>query len=173
MSWAFITALKKNPQQSYVQLLNSIRDELASKYEQKPQLSCSHPLSKSCFPESFSRYRCGLRDCAVTRITWCFHCVLRTFPCIRLMVWGRYEPAVRDVRASQLGRESRGKSMGNGGKTMSRSCWIFAIPVRCGNLLLALMLQLDLNATCLRNVVECWCLFLLLSNTAGCSQIAW
>jgi hypothetical protein len=51
MSWAFINALKKNPQQSYVQLLNSIRDELASKYTQKPQLSCSHPLSKrpSCF----------------------------------------------------------------------------------------------------------------------------
>lgn len=46
MSWAFINALKKNPQQSYVQLLNSIRDELASKYTQKPQLSCSHPLSK-------------------------------------------------------------------------------------------------------------------------------
>ena len=49
MSWAFITALKKNPQQSYVQLLNSIRDELESKYTQKPQLSCSHPLSQS-FP---------------------------------------------------------------------------------------------------------------------------
>lgn len=46
MSWAFVTALKKNPQQSYVQLLNSIRDELALKYTQKPQLSCSHPLSK-------------------------------------------------------------------------------------------------------------------------------
>jgi hypothetical protein len=46
MSWAFIAALKKNPQQSYVQLLNSIRDELESKYTQKPQLSCSHPLSK-------------------------------------------------------------------------------------------------------------------------------
>ena len=45
MSWAFITALKKNPQQSYVQLLNNIRDELESKYTQKPQLSCSHPLS--------------------------------------------------------------------------------------------------------------------------------
>ncbi|KAL8895236.1 MAG: hypothetical protein Q9207_008250 [Kuettlingeria erythrocarpa] len=45
MSWAFITALKKNPQQSYVQLLNSIRDELESKYTQKPQLSCSHPLN--------------------------------------------------------------------------------------------------------------------------------
>ncbi|KAL1844100.1 hypothetical protein VTJ49DRAFT_4952 [Mycothermus thermophilus] len=44
MSWAFITALKKNPQQSYVQLLNSIRDELQTKYAQKPQLSCSHPL---------------------------------------------------------------------------------------------------------------------------------
>ena len=50
MSWAFITALKKNPQQSYVQLLNSIRDELAQKYDQKPQLSCSHPLSKSFLP---------------------------------------------------------------------------------------------------------------------------
>ncbi|MCJ1250279.1 Ca(2+)-dependent cysteine protease [Trapelia coarctata] len=47
MSWAFITALKKNPQQSYVQLLNSIRDELASKYTQKPQLSCSHPLGNA------------------------------------------------------------------------------------------------------------------------------
>ncbi|KAJ5157371.1 Metacaspase-1 [Penicillium canariense] len=47
MSWAFIAALRKNPQQSYVQLLNSIRDELASKYSQKPQLSCSHPLGQS------------------------------------------------------------------------------------------------------------------------------
>lgn len=47
MSWAFITALKKNPQQSYVQLLNSIRDELQTRYTQKPQLSCSHPLSET------------------------------------------------------------------------------------------------------------------------------
>jgi hypothetical protein len=46
MSWAFINSLKKNPNQSYVQLLNSIRDELEGKYSQKPQLSCSHPLSK-------------------------------------------------------------------------------------------------------------------------------
>lgn len=46
MSWAFINALKKNPQQSYVQLLNSIREELEGRYSQKPQLSCSHPLSK-------------------------------------------------------------------------------------------------------------------------------
>ena len=45
MSWAFITALKKNPQQSYVSLLNNIRTELETKYTQKPQLSCSHPLS--------------------------------------------------------------------------------------------------------------------------------
>lgn len=52
MSWAFITALKKNPQQSYVQLLRSIRDELATKYTQKPQLSCSHPLS-TFFPLLF------------------------------------------------------------------------------------------------------------------------
>ncbi|PSR90849.1 peptidase C14, caspase domain-containing protein [Coniella lustricola] len=47
MSWAFMTALKRNPQQSYVQLLNSIRDALASRYTQRPQLSCSHPLSKA------------------------------------------------------------------------------------------------------------------------------
>jgi hypothetical protein len=46
MSYAFITSLRKNPNQSYVQLLNSIRDELQGKYAQKPQLSCSHPLSK-------------------------------------------------------------------------------------------------------------------------------
>ncbi|KND89139.1 Metacaspase-1A [Tolypocladium ophioglossoides CBS 100239] len=44
MSWAFITALKQNPRQSYVELLNSIRDVLSTKYTQKPQLSCSHPL---------------------------------------------------------------------------------------------------------------------------------
>ena len=50
MSWAFITALRKNPNQSYVQLLNSIRDELQGKYQQKPQLSCSHPLSM-LFPQ--------------------------------------------------------------------------------------------------------------------------
>lgn len=44
MSWAFISAMKANPRQSYVELLNSIREVLASKYTQKPQLSCSHPL---------------------------------------------------------------------------------------------------------------------------------
>ncbi|KAK8119135.1 caspase domain-containing protein [Apiospora kogelbergensis] len=44
MSWAFIAAMKQNPQQSYVQLLNSVRDLLETKYSQKPQLSCSHPL---------------------------------------------------------------------------------------------------------------------------------
>lgn len=53
MSWAFVTALKKAPQQSYVQLLNSIRDELASKYTQRPQLSCSHPLSEFLLPPSW------------------------------------------------------------------------------------------------------------------------
>jgi hypothetical protein len=52
MSYAFISALRKNPQQSYVQLLNSIRTELQGKYDQKPQLSCSHPLGK--FLSSFN-----------------------------------------------------------------------------------------------------------------------
>lgn len=49
MSWAFINALQRRPQQSYVELLNSIRDELESRYTQKPQLSCSHPLSELLF----------------------------------------------------------------------------------------------------------------------------
>ncbi len=52
MSWAFISALKQNPQQSYVQLLNSIRDVLQTKYTQKPQLSCSHPLGEFPPPPS-------------------------------------------------------------------------------------------------------------------------
>ncbi len=47
MSWAFITAIQQNPQQSYLQLLNSVRDILQTKYTQKPQLSCSHPLGES------------------------------------------------------------------------------------------------------------------------------
>jgi hypothetical protein len=34
--------LTKYPEQSYVQLLNTIRDELRGKYDQKPQLSASH-----------------------------------------------------------------------------------------------------------------------------------
>lgn len=48
MSYAFISALKANPQQSYVQLLNSIRDVLEEKYTQLPQLSSSHPIGKPC-----------------------------------------------------------------------------------------------------------------------------
>lgn len=47
MSHAFIAALKKNPHQSYQQLLQNIRVELQGKYQQKPQLSCSHPLDTS------------------------------------------------------------------------------------------------------------------------------
>ncbi|KAM0521834.1 hypothetical protein ACHAPE_002396 [Trichoderma viride] len=45
MSWAFISALKANSNQSYVELLNSVREILETKYTQKPQLSCSHPLN--------------------------------------------------------------------------------------------------------------------------------
>lgn len=46
MSHAFIKALQQDPKQSYVELLNSIRDILEKEYSQKPQLSCSHPLGK-------------------------------------------------------------------------------------------------------------------------------
>ncbi|KAF9113609.1 Ca(2+)-dependent cysteine protease [Mortierella sp. AM989] len=44
MTYAFITAMTNDQQQSYLQLLNSIRDVLRSKYQQKPQLSASHPV---------------------------------------------------------------------------------------------------------------------------------
>ncbi|KAF9188356.1 Ca(2+)-dependent cysteine protease [Haplosporangium sp. Z 767] len=44
MTFSFISALSANPRQSYIQLLNSIRDILRSKYSQKPQLSSSHPV---------------------------------------------------------------------------------------------------------------------------------
>ncbi|RAK94130.1 hypothetical protein BO79DRAFT_134289 [Aspergillus costaricaensis CBS 115574] len=46
LSWAFIKTLQQRPNQSYLQLLNSIRNELEGKYSQKPQLSCSHPLGR-------------------------------------------------------------------------------------------------------------------------------
>ena len=55
MSWAFISALTKDPQQTYVELLNSVRDLLETNYSQKPQLSCSHPLGmpSSLLPRRF------------------------------------------------------------------------------------------------------------------------
>jgi len=44
MSYAFMNALSHSQQQSYMQLLNSLRDILRAKYSQKPQLSSSHPM---------------------------------------------------------------------------------------------------------------------------------
>ncbi|KAG0216239.1 Ca(2+)-dependent cysteine protease [Mortierella sp. GBA30] len=44
MTFSFISALSINRHQTYLQLLNSIRDILRSKYSQKPQLSSSHPV---------------------------------------------------------------------------------------------------------------------------------
>lgn len=39
-----IAALRGNPHQSYLQLLNSVRTILREKYSQRPQLSSSHPI---------------------------------------------------------------------------------------------------------------------------------
>ncbi|KAF5382203.1 hypothetical protein D9615_004384 [Tricholomella constricta] len=47
MSYAFIASLSENKQQSYQQLLVSIREILRAKYSQKPQLSSSHPMDTS------------------------------------------------------------------------------------------------------------------------------
>lgn len=44
MSYAFTTALRANRNQSYLQLLNSVRVILKQKYDQRPQLSSSHPM---------------------------------------------------------------------------------------------------------------------------------
>ncbi|KAK7050944.1 Ca(2+)-dependent cysteine protease [Paramarasmius palmivorus] len=44
MSYAFMLTLGQNPQQSYIELLNNVRDILRDKYSQKPQLSASHPI---------------------------------------------------------------------------------------------------------------------------------
>lgn len=43
MSWSFIQVLSQQPSQSYLSLLNNMRNLLAAKYSQKPQLSSSHP----------------------------------------------------------------------------------------------------------------------------------
>ncbi|KLO12326.1 hypothetical protein SCHPADRAFT_426211 [Schizopora paradoxa] len=48
MSAAFISTLTKNPNQSYAQLLRSLRGIIREgKYPQKPQLSSSHPIDTS------------------------------------------------------------------------------------------------------------------------------
>ncbi|WWC61496.1 uncharacterized protein I303_104080 [Kwoniella dejecticola CBS 10117] len=44
MSYAFIAALTKYPNQNYQQLLVSVREEMRGKYSQKPQLSACHPI---------------------------------------------------------------------------------------------------------------------------------
>lgn len=44
LTWAFLEVLEENPNQSYLTLLNNIRNKLAGKYSQKPQLACSHEL---------------------------------------------------------------------------------------------------------------------------------
>jgi hypothetical protein len=50
MTHSFVSAVAENPQQSYAQLLNSIRDRCMKgnpRHLQIPQLSCSHPLGKA------------------------------------------------------------------------------------------------------------------------------
>ncbi|KAI5863286.1 peptidase C14 [Durotheca rogersii] len=40
MSWAFVRTLRESPEQSYINILQNTREELAKKYSQIPQLSC-------------------------------------------------------------------------------------------------------------------------------------
>lgn len=45
LTWAFLEVLQENPSQSYVSLLNNIRNKLAGKYTQKPQFAFSHEVN--------------------------------------------------------------------------------------------------------------------------------
>ncbi|KAG0378931.1 Ca(2+)-dependent cysteine protease [Mortierella sp. AD032] len=45
MTYAFTKSIRENPEQSYQEMLNSIRDHLKEKYKQKPQLSSSRPMN--------------------------------------------------------------------------------------------------------------------------------
>lgn len=47
MSYAFIKVMLANPDQSYLSLLQNMREILQEKYSQKPQLSASHPIDTS------------------------------------------------------------------------------------------------------------------------------
>ncbi|KAI9278637.1 peptidase C14 [Phascolomyces articulosus] len=47
MSFAFIKTLRENPDQSYQELLVSLREILGEKYSQRPQMSSSHPIDVS------------------------------------------------------------------------------------------------------------------------------
>ncbi|KAI8066427.1 peptidase C14, caspase domain-containing protein [Gongronella butleri] len=44
LSWSWISSLEENPDRSYKDLLNSIREKLEGKYDQLPQLSTSHEI---------------------------------------------------------------------------------------------------------------------------------
>lgn len=44
MSYAFIMVMSRNPNQSYLSLLNEMRMAMQGRYTQKPQLSASHPI---------------------------------------------------------------------------------------------------------------------------------
>lgn len=45
LTWAFLEVLQENPQQSYMSLLNNIRNKLFGKYTQKPQFAFSHEVN--------------------------------------------------------------------------------------------------------------------------------
>ncbi|KAF9901663.1 Ca(2+)-dependent cysteine protease [Linnemannia zychae] len=45
MTYAFTRCIRENPEQSYQEMLNSIRDMIREKYSQKPQLSSSRPMN--------------------------------------------------------------------------------------------------------------------------------
>ncbi|KAH8112639.1 metacaspase [Phellopilus nigrolimitatus] len=49
MSYAFVSSLSQQPQQTYQELLMNLRGILRDKYSQKPQLSSSHPMDTGIY----------------------------------------------------------------------------------------------------------------------------
>lgn len=76
---AFIASLTRYPQQSYMQLLNSLRDELKGKYSQKPQLSASHPMV--CLSRVLGR---GMELIFWVGLQLVVHCLICLGSCSRL-----------------------------------------------------------------------------------------
>lgn len=44
MSYSFLEVMSRQPNQTYYSLLNNVRSVMMGRFQQKPQLSCSHPL---------------------------------------------------------------------------------------------------------------------------------
>ncbi|KAF7974166.1 hypothetical protein HWV62_13289 [Athelia sp. TMB] len=62
MSYGLLKALKKDPHQTYSELLKNVRQELKNKYKQRSQLSSSHPVPVHKMPSVSIRHATSAAD---------------------------------------------------------------------------------------------------------------